>query len=168
MLCKEFSNSGWLAPRVISAGSPQRLSSWAEQCTWLLLGSIPEIDSRCEQLSGWFEPGSSQRTWVRGQENEYCDLDLVPILSKPQEGRKAKSSPPLPVASRKTTRTRWIVLKSAEGWGGRVRRKCRQLLLNNNLKKDFKVSRRLNIIIIIIFYFLDTLFFPVFFFPQVK
>ena len=38
-----------------------------------------------------------------------------PILSKPKEGRKVKPSPPLPVASRKISRTCWTGLKSVEG-----------------------------------------------------
>ena len=47
---------------------------------------------------------------------EYCSPDLAPILTKPQEGRKEKSSPPLPVASRKTSRTCSVDLKPAGGF----------------------------------------------------
>ena len=39
--------------------------------------------------------------------------DLAPILTNPQEGRKVKPSPPLPLASRKTSRTCLASLKSA-------------------------------------------------------
>ena len=44
---------------------------------------------------------------------EYCSPDLAPILTKSQERKKEKSSPPLPAASGKTSRTPLVDLKSA-------------------------------------------------------
>ena len=46
---------------------------------------------------------------------EYCGPNLVSILAKPQEGRKQKPSPALPVAIRKTSRTHSMGFKSVGG-----------------------------------------------------
>ena len=47
---------------------------------------------------------------------DYCGLDLAAILEKPQEWRKVKPSPPLPMESRKTSRTLSVGLKSTGGF----------------------------------------------------
>ena len=62
----------------------------------------------------WAQKGTEEQGWRLGNCEE-CSPDLAPILTKPQDGRKAKLNSPQPAVARKTNRTHLAGLKSAGG-----------------------------------------------------